>query len=93
MGVPVTDVIIDLLPERLATLVVAVEIHVKSIDRAVAVVRDHDHGRCGAFRLALRIGSDALKPVGKGGNVVLACEPNLSTTQVVQITEVVERQR
>lgn len=93
MGVPVTDVIIDLLPERLATLVVAVEVHVESVDRAVAVVRDHDDGRCGAFRLALCIGSDAFEPVGKGGDVVLAREPDLSPTQVVQDIEVIERQR
>jgi hypothetical protein len=73
-------------------LVVGIEVHVEGVDRAGAVVVDHNAARLGAVRLAVRIGSHAFHPLGGVGHVVVGAQEDIFSAVRIQFVQIIQRQ-
>ena len=89
---PVPNMITDLLPQYLGTLVVRIEVHVKRIDVACAMVVDYDGAAGRSLCLASAVRLDAVKPGRITSYIVDRGQVNGMSAESIEGVEVVKIQ-
>ena len=90
---PHPDVIVNVLPKQKTTPIIWVEVHVKSINLAIAAIVDDDcHTNC-TVRFPCTVWFDASQPSGIRRYINCRSEVDFGPVVRIQIIKIVERQR